>query len=66
MINEYVEDIMRNSIMRFAEQHEKREDEALEAKHSKSPIFGMMKKKPQSTRRLYLESLIKKLNYTKF
>ena len=28
MINEYVEDIMRNSIMRFAEQHEKREDEA--------------------------------------
>jgi hypothetical protein len=28
MINEYVEDIMRNSIMRFAEQHGKREDEA--------------------------------------
>lgn len=27
MINEYVEDVMRNSIMRFAEQHEKREDE---------------------------------------
>jgi hypothetical protein len=28
MINDYVEDIMRNSVMRFAEQHEKREDEA--------------------------------------
>jgi hypothetical protein len=27
MINEYVEDVMRNSIMRFAEQAEKKEDE---------------------------------------
>ena len=27
MINEYVEDIMRNSIMRFAEESEKKEDE---------------------------------------